>query len=103
MEHLSRYDFLINREDSKIEEYILERIEKGYLKNTSNLFVRNYGIEKLKIFWEKHSELKLEAMSLLLEYFKWTYNFKENSFDEIFLKDFNIEPCAICYKKVKVE
>lgn len=99
MQNLSRYDFLINRIDIEIERYTLESIQNGYLKNVSEIFIQNYGLEKLKKFWENHISLKREAYSLLSEYFKWTYNFKGKSFEEIFLQDFNIEACGLCYEK----
>jgi hypothetical protein len=97
MESLARYDFLVKKSNFEIERYILESIQKDYLKNVSDVFITNYGIDKLKGFWQKHINLKQEAFNLLTEYFKWTYNYKEKSFDEIFLKDFNIEPCNLCY------
>lgn len=97
MQNLSKYDFLINRTDVEIEQYILDSINKGYLKSVSEVFIKNYGIENLKKFWQKHIELKKESFKLLSEYFKWTYNFKEKSFDEVFLEDFNIESCSLCY------
>ena len=57
----------------------------------------NYGYERLKEFWHKHRELKREAFYLLSEYFKWTYNYNEKAFDEIFLEDFNLKACNLCY------
>ena len=103
MQNLSRYDFLVNRSDEEIKNYILDSIAKGYLKNVSDVFIRNYGVDNLKKFWEKHIELKTNAFNLLSEYFKWTYNFKEKSFDEIFLEDFNLQSCSLCYERTKVE
>lgn len=99
MQNLSRYDFLINKTDAEIEAFISDSIKKDFLKNVSDNFIRNYGIEKLKEFWEKHIALKKEAFSLLSEYFKWTYNFKENSFEEVFLQNFNIYPCGLCHER----
>ena len=100
MQNLSRYDFLTNRTDIEIENYILESILNGYLKNVSDIFITNYGIENLKEFWQKHINLKQEAFNLLSDYFKWTYNFKDKSFEEVFLKDFNIESCGLCYERI---
>ena len=96
-------DFLVNKTNIEIEKYILESIQNGYLKNVSSIFIRNYGIEKLKEFWQKHIVLKREAFSLLSEYFKWTYNFKEKSFEEIFLRDFNVESCGLCYNQINIK
>lgn len=103
MQNLSKYDFLINREDQEIKNHINDSIEKGYLKNVSDVFIENYGILKLKSFWRKHLELKGEAFQLLIEYFKWSYNYKEATFDEIFLEDFNLKACNLCYEKKMVK
>jgi hypothetical protein len=97
MQNLSKYDFLVNRSSEEIEKYIIESIETGYLKNVSDVFIKNYGIENLKFFWEKHLELKKTAFTMLSDFFKWTYNFKEKSFEEVFLEDFNLESCSLCY------
>lgn len=103
MQNLSRYDFLINKTDIEIENYVSESILKGYLKNVSDIFIKNYGMENLKKFWKKHIDLKKEAFNLLSEYFKWTYNFKEKSFEEVFLQDFNIDSCGLCYERVIIK
>lgn len=103
MQNLSKYDFLKKRNDTEISDYIAESIEKGYLKDVNEIFISNYGIKKLKGFWIKHLELKREAIKLLSEYFKWTYNYKEKSFDEVFLDDFNLMPCNLCYERIKIK
>ncbi len=97
MRNLSKYDFLVNRDNEHISKYITESIERGYLKEVSNVFIDNYGFNSLKEFWKKHSELKKEAFNLLSKYIKWTYNYEEKTFDEIFLEDFNIKACNLCY------
>ncbi len=99
MLNLSKYDFLVNRDNLDISNYIKEGIEKGYLKNVSEEFIDNYGFKRLKEFWNKHRELKRDAFNLLSEYFKWTYNYKKKAFDEIFLEDFNLKACNLCYQK----
>lgn len=102
MQNLSKYDFLINRENDEIENYINESLEKGYLKNVNEVFIANYGILKLKEFWKKHLELKRDAFNLLTDYFKWSYNYNEKAFDEIFLDDFNLKACNLCYERTKI-
>lgn len=99
MQNLSKYDFLVERDNLYISNYIKERIEKGYLKNVSEIFIENYGFKRLKEFWNKHRRLKREAFNLLSDYFKWTYNYKQKTFDEIFLEDFNLKACNLCYQK----
>lgn len=103
MKNLSRYDFLINREDEYIEDYIISAIENGYLKNVKEIFLKNYGLDKLRKFWEEHRKIKSKAISLLSEYFKWTYNFNENQFDEVFLETYNLKPCRQCYENLSAD
>ncbi|MBL4745871.1 MAG: hypothetical protein JKY08_05845 [Flavobacteriaceae bacterium] len=99
MQSLSKYDFLVIRDNVDILNYINESLYKGYLRNVSDVFIDNYGIERLKEFWSKHRELKIDAFNLLSVYFKWTYNFKEKTFDEIYLEDFNLKACNLCYAR----
>lgn len=99
LKNLSRYDFLNKRTDVEIKEILDEKIMSNILRGVSSSFTKNYGIENLRKFWEMHSKMKIEAFNLLSEYFKWTYNFKEKSFDVVFLKDFNLEECNLCFKR----
>lgn len=103
MKNLSRYDFLIKRTDTEIEDYILNAIKKGYLRNVELVFLQNYGLDRLKDFWEKHRTLKAKALDLLSDYYKWTYNFNENSFDEVFLESYNLKPCKQCFERISVD
>lgn len=98
MKNLSKYDFLINRTDSQIRDYIINAIRMEYLREVEEVFIENYGLEKLKDFWNKHRTLKSQAISLISDYYKWTFNFDENSFDEILLEKYNLEPCRQCYQ-----
>lgn len=97
LQNLSKYDFLAKREDYEIAKHIKESISNGYLKNVDPIFITNYGMQKLKDFWNKHLSIKTAAINILSEYFKWTYKYNEKSFDEIFLEDFNLEPCGLCH------
>ena len=99
LQNLSKYDFLVNRDNLDISKYITESIEEGYLKNVSDVFINNYGLEKLKDFWNKHRKLKREAFKLLSNYLKWTYNYEKKTFNEILLDDFNLKACNLCYEK----
>lgn len=103
MQNLSKYDFLIHRDNQSIVEFIDESIQNGYLKEVSPEFVKNYGIERLKGFWQAHLNLKKQAMRLLSEYFKWTYNYSTSTFNEIFLEDYNLKPCRLCYEMKEIE
>ena len=97
MKSLARYDFLKNKDDVEISEYISKSIHKGYLIDVSDVFIDNYGIDKLKAFWGQHILLKREASNLLSKYFKWTYNYNGEAFDEVFLEDFQLKACHLCY------
>lgn len=99
LQSLSKYDFLESRDNTEISNYIIQSIDNGYLKNVSEVFIENYGIDKLKIFWREHLKLKREAFNLLSDHFKWTYNYKGKVFDEVFLEDFGLEPCNYCYNR----
>lgn len=99
MQNLARYDFLAKKSKKEIAEMIQSNIISGYLKDVFPNFLENYGIDNLKLFWEKHYKLKMEAFYLLSEYIKWNYNLKEKDFDAIFLEKFNLEQCSICHKK----
>tara|TARA_R110000744_G_scaffold79462_2_gene156042 strand:- start:1539 stop:1847 length:309 start_codon:yes stop_codon:yes gene_type:complete len=99
MQNLSKYDFLAKRDNSDINSYIQNSINKGYLKEVSEDFITNYGIDRLKAFWTEHQLLKLEAFNCLSDYFKWTYNYNETTFEEIFLDSFNLKACNLCYQK----
>lgn len=98
MQNLSKFDFLVNKKDEEILRQIKNSIEQGYLKNVEPVFIDNYGLKELKVFWNNHIELKRKASNLLSEYFKWTYNYDQETFDEIFLENFNLKACNLCYK-----
>ena len=101
LQNLSRYDFLINRDNTEIANHISDSIAKGYLKDVGENFITNYKIDNLKIFWQNHLNLKKETFNLISDFFKWTYNYKHKSFEEVFLQDFNIASCGLCYENVK--
>ena len=88
MQNLSKYDFLVNKENYEIEARIIESIEKEFLKMVDPIFLKNYGIGNLKKFWKNHIDLKRIGLQYLFEYFKWTFNYNNQTFDEIFLEDF---------------
>lgn len=98
LKNLSKYDHLVRRDNEAIVKYINESIEKGYLREVSPEFIANFGIENLKKLWSSHLSLKKEAMQLLSNFFKWTYNYDSSTFEEIFLEDYNLKACSLCYK-----
>ncbi|MCA4809611.1 hypothetical protein IF128_07635 [Empedobacter stercoris] len=96
MQNLSKYDYLVQKEDYEIIDLITSNINKGYLKDVSINFIDNYGLENLRNFWTNHHKLKMEAFYLLSDYIKWNYNLKEKDFDQLFLERFNLECCQTC-------
>jgi len=98
MYNLSRYDFLRKKTKEEILKRIEESIENEYLKEVQPVFLENYGIKRLVQFWNDHFKLKIQAMNLLSDYFKWTYNYNLDTFDEVFLEDYNLEKCKMCYE-----
>ena len=94
-DNLSRYDYMINKTDVELNN----EINSGKLFDLGIKYIKNFDLNKLKEFWQNHINLKNEAMKLLNEYFKWTYNFKEKEFDTIYLESFNLAKCMMCADK----
>ena len=90
-DNLSRFDYMLKMADADINV----EISSGILSNFS-FCIKKMGLVKLKEFWTNHINLKNEAMIILNEYFKWTYNFKEKQFDTIYLESFNLAKCRMC-------
>ena len=96
LQNLSKYDYLLSKEDSYISTLLLERIRLGTLRDVSESFIENYTMQKLRKFWTDHRDLKNNAYKEISNYFKWTYNLKDKEFDIIYLEDFNLEGCSLC-------
>jgi len=91
-DNLSRFDYMINQTDYELNQ----DINSGKLYDLGFKYIKNFDLVRLKEFWQNHINLKKEAMKMLNEYFKWTYNFKEKQFDTIYLESFNLAKCRIC-------
>lgn len=96
LKNLSKYDYLLHKTDEEINEVLAERINNGGLKEVDPVFITTYTLSRLKEFWKLHRNVKQRAYKEISEYLKWTYNFKEKHFDEIFLEDFNLVGCSLC-------
>jgi len=96
LQKLSKYDYLLTKDDRFISNLILERIRLGTLQEVSENFIENYTMLKLKKFWGDHRDLKNKAYTEISNYFKWTYNLKEKEFDKLYLENFNLEGCSVC-------
>jgi hypothetical protein len=88
---LSKFDHLLNKKDYEIEEKISELF--------SDVFIENYGMDKVKNLFHEAKNIKYEIMTNLLNYFKWTYKLKEKDFDNITLEKFGLVCCGGCKKK----
>ena len=91
-DNLSHFDYMIKLTDAEINR----EIDSGRLNDLGYKYIKNFNLVKLKEFWQNHINLKKEAMKMLTEYFKWTYNFKEKQFDTIYLENFNLAKCLMC-------
>lgn len=85
---LSKFQYLLNKSDSEIEKKMSEIF--------SNVFVENYGLEKVKEKLKSSKFIKTELMKNLIEYFKWNFNFSDKSFDKISLEQFGLICCGSC-------
>lgn len=90
---LSKYHYLIKENDSKINE-ILSKV-------FSPEFVSKYGVQAVREKLKYAEEIiQQNIVRLLLEYFKWTFNAPEKSFDPITLESFGLECCGNCKKVI---
>ena len=87
---LSKFDYLLDKKDDEIIDKISELF--------SDVFIKNYGMDKLKNLFREAKTIKYEIMNNLLTYFKWTYKLKEKDFDNITLEKFGLVCCGACKK-----
>ena len=99
-ESISKHDYLHKKSDHEIMKILYMKQNDGKLGNVKESFITKIGVNKIKTFLIKHRQLKEQAIQGLSDYFKWTYNFKQDSFSEVFLEDFNLKPCMMCYNVV---
>ena len=99
-ESISKHDYLHKKSDHEIMKILYMKQNDGKLGNVKESFITKIGVNKIKTFLIEHRELKEQAVQGLSDYFKWTYNFKQDSFDKVFLEDFNLKPCMMCYNVV---
>jgi len=91
---LSKFDYLLDKKDDEIREKISELF--------SDVFIENYGMDKLKNLFKEAKSIKYEIMDNLLTFFKWTYKLKEKDFDSITLEKFGLVCCGGCKKNQQV-
>jgi hypothetical protein len=88
---ISKFDHLLDKTDNEIKEKITELF--------SDVFIDNYGMDRLKNLFKEAKNIKYEIMVNLLDYFKWTYKLKEKDFDNITLEKFGLVCCGSCKKE----
>jgi hypothetical protein len=87
---LSKFDYLLDKSDSEIKEKIKELF--------SDIFIENFGLDRLKILFRQSKIIKFDLMSNLLNYFKWNYKLKDKNFDNLLLEKFGLVCCEGCKK-----
>ena len=85
---LSKFDFLAEKTDAEIKLKISELF--------SDVFIENYGMDRLKTLFKQSKNIKYDIIKNLLYYFKWTYKLKEKNFDTITLENFGLVCCGGC-------
>jgi hypothetical protein len=88
---ISKFDYLLEKSKSEIEEKISEIF--------SDVFIENYGLERLKSLFRQSKSVKKDIMSNILNYFKWNYKLKDKNFDNITLEQFGLICCEGCKKE----
>lgn len=91
----SKYDWLVNKTNSEIEEFINQRYSDIDL-------IERFGINKIKEKLATARKLKLELINSLKLYLRWHYNFSAIDFNEKSLDDFGLECCKNCEKQKKL-
>ena len=88
---LSKFDYLLKKSNTEIEEKISEVL--------SPEFIKNYGIDKLKDKLNSSRKIKIELMKNLIDYFKWTYKLQDKEFNNLIIEKFGIVCCGNCKKE----
>jgi len=87
---LSKFDYLLDKSDAEIKLKISELF--------SDVFIDNYGMDRLKNLFKQAKSVKYDILKNLIEYFKWTYKLKEKYFQTITLENFGLVCCGGCKK-----
>lgn len=94
--NLSKYDFLLFKEEDEILDMLSKSIGDGYLIEVSMDYIKQMGLQNLMIFWKLHIELKQRAKQELDKLLKWKFNLSKLGLHNIQLENFNFECCVIC-------
>ena len=88
---LSKFDYLVNRSDTEINEKMTILF--------SPEFTQNYGLENIRKFLKDFRVLKYKVMQNLINYFKWSYQSQNHNFDTKTLEDFGLACCGHCKRE----
>lgn len=90
---IAKFKHLLNQTDEEINEKISNLF--------SSVFIKNYGLDKLKQKFKISKDITTKIIALLLEHIKWTYKLEDKNFDNKTLEKFGLECCLSCMKEFK--
>lgn len=105
LEHLiNERNNLLKNNDFRIKlasiDWLYYKDEKTITDTIDNKFgfgtLEKYGMENFKKFWHRHKAIKSKIYNLLIDFFKWEYNFKEKDYEVIDLEKLGFECCKNC-------
>lgn len=73
-----------------------ESIKNGYLKEVTEDYIKQIGIENLIAFWKQHIDIKIRAKKEFVKLLKWKFNLGLLGLKNINLENFNFECCNSC-------
>lgn len=94
--NLSKYDYLHSKIHEEINTVLNESINNGYLKEVTEDYIKQMGIENLITFWKQHIKIKIRAKKEFVELLKWKFNLGGAGLKNINLENFNFECCNLC-------
>lgn len=91
IKRLTKYDWMLDKDRTQIEDTISEKIHPS--------FIKNYGYNKLIALWREHKEIKDAVYEKLIDYFKTIYKFDEKNFENVDLEALGMAKCRFCEKR----
>ncbi|MVM42114.1 hypothetical protein GO730_37980 [Spirosoma sp. HMF3257] len=91
---IAKFKYLLTKDDEEIKNKISELFSIN--------FIKNYGLEKLKIKFKISKYLTNRIITLILDHIKWAYDINEKRFDDKTLEKFGLECCLTCLKEAKM-
>lgn len=85
------YSYMVNQPRFKIEEMVSDI--------ASDVFIKNYGYEKLLDDFRFANSIRYKVVSQLKIYINWMCNFKPNNLSAQVLERYGLECCKSCYER----